>query len=57
MDPINKLSYGLYVLSANDGEKVNGCIINTACQVASKPEMISVSVNKSGLTHEMVAAS
>ena len=26
MDPINKISYGLYVLSANDGEKVNGCI-------------------------------
>lgn len=57
MDPINKLSYGLYVLSTNDGDKVNGCIINTACQVASKPEMISVSVNKSGLTHDMVAAS
>ena len=27
------LSYGLYVLTARDGEKDNGCIINTAANV------------------------
>lgn len=25
-----KLTYGLFVLTAKDGEKANGCIINTA---------------------------
>lgn len=25
-----KLTYGLFVLTAKDGEKDNGCIINTA---------------------------
>ena len=28
-----KISYGLYVLTAKDGEKSNGCIINTLQQV------------------------
>ena len=48
-----KLSYGLYVLSAKD-EKDNGCIINTAIQVTSDPNRISVTVNKQNLTHDMI---
>ena len=32
-----KLTYGLFVLTAKDGEKENGCITNTAVQVASEP--------------------
>ena len=32
-----KLSYGLFVLTAREGEKDNGCIINTAIQGASEP--------------------
>lgn len=52
---LQKLSYGLFVLTANDGEKDNGCIINTACQVASDPLMISISVNKANYTCDMIA--
>ena len=51
---MHKLSYGLFVLTAKDGEKDNGCIINTAIQVASEPNQISISVNKANLTHDMV---
>ena len=29
-----KLSYGLFVCTAREGDKMNGCIINTAIQVA-----------------------
>ena len=29
------LSYGLFVLTARQGEKDNGCIINTAMQVTA----------------------
>ena len=32
-NPMNNLSYGLFVLTARDGLKDNGCIINTAMQV------------------------
>ncbi|MDO5143407.1 MAG: ferritin family protein [bacterium] len=49
-----RLSYGLFVLSANVNGKDNGCIINTAAQVASTPNTISISVNKSNNTHDML---
>lgn len=51
---LQKLSYGLFVLTANMDGKDNGCIINTTCQVASEPLMISISVNKANLTCEMI---
>ncbi len=49
-----KLSYGLFVCTAVSGDKKNGCIINTAIQVASNPNRISIAVNKANLTHDMV---
>ena len=49
-----KLSYGLFVLTAKDEEKDNGCIINTAIQVSSMPNQLSICVNKANLTHEMI---
>lgn len=51
-----KLSYGLFVLTANQDGKDNGCITNTAIQVASEPNTISISVNKANLTHDMILA-
>ena len=49
-----KLSYGLFVLTAKNGEKDNGCIINTAIQAASTPNQISICVNKANYTHDMI---
>ena len=49
-----KLSYGLFVVTANKGGKDNGCITNTAIQVASEPNTISISVNKANYTHDMI---
>ncbi|SDA78989.1 NADH-FMN oxidoreductase RutF, flavin reductase (DIM6/NTAB) family [Lachnospiraceae bacterium G11] len=49
-----KLSYGLFVCTAVRGEKKNGCIINTAIQVASEPNTISIAVNKANYTHDMI---
>ena len=48
------LSYGLFVLTARDGEKDNGCIINTAMQQTDTPKRISITVNKANLTHDMI---
>ena len=49
-----KLSYGLFVLTARESEKDNGCIINTAIQAASEPNQLSICVNKSNYTHDMI---
>ena len=49
-----KLSYGLFVCNAVRGDKKNGCIINTAIQVASDPNTISIAVNKANYTHDMI---
>ena len=49
-----KLSYGLFVLTAREGAKDNGCIINTAIQAASTPNQISICVNKANYTHDMI---
>ena len=49
-----KLSYGLFVLSAKDGDRDNGCIINTAQLLTDNPKRITVSVNKANLTNEII---
>ena len=49
-----KISYGLYVLTAKDGEKSNGCIINTLEQVTTTPNKVTIAVNKSNYTHDMI---
>jgi len=51
---LNVLTYGLYVLTARDGERRNGCIVNTVVQVAGEPCQVSVSVSKANLTHEFI---
>ena len=59
MDPkaMMKLSYGLFVLTAKTGEKINGCITNTAIQVTTEPNQIAFAVNKANLTHDLVKES
>ena len=49
-----KLSYGLYVLTAREGSKDNGCIINTAVQLTDNPKRITIAVNKANYTEEMI---
>lgn len=50
-----KISYGLYLLTAKQKGKDNGCIINTAQLVTDNPMQISITVSKSNLTHDMIA--
>lgn len=51
---MNYLSYGMYILTAREGWKDNGCVINTAIQVTGEPPRISISVNKTSCTHGMI---
>lgn len=48
-----QLTYGLFVLSAKD-KKDNGCIINTAGQVTTSPNRITIAVNKQNYTNDMI---
>ena len=50
-----KIGYGLYVLTAREGDKDNGCIVNTFQQVTSDPLRVCVAVNKANHTCGMIA--
>lgn len=39
---MNKISYGLFILTARDGTKDNGCVINTAMQVTANPKELQL---------------
>ena len=49
-----KLSYGVYVVTAKDGNDYNGCIINTATQIVYTPNIMIVALNKTNHTHDML---
>ena len=48
LDPtaLFNLSYGLYVLTAHDGQRHCGCIVNSIMQLTDTPLRVAVSVNK-----------
>ena len=50
-----KLSYGLFILTAQEGNRDNGCVINTAIQVTEKPLRVSIAVNQANLTRDIIA--
>lgn len=49
-----KLSYGLFVVTAHEGDNDNGCITNTVVQQTTSPNRISVTINKNNYTHDMI---
>ncbi len=49
------LTYGLFLLTAKDGGKDNGCVVNTVVQVTSQPNRITVAVNKENYTCQMIS--
>ena len=48
------LSYGLYVLTAREGGRDCGCIVNTVTQLTEDPTRIAVSVNKRNFTNDVI---
>ena len=49
-----KLSYGLFVLTVNDGQKDSGCIVNTVSMLTDNPTRIVVFVNNANYTAEVL---
>ena len=48
------IGYGLYIVTAKDGNKDNGCIVNAVTQLTDKKLRVAVTINKQNLTHDMV---
>lgn len=48
------ISYGLYIITAHENDKDNGCISNTVVQVTDTPKRISVTLNKGNYTTGMI---
>jgi ferric-chelate reductase [NAD(P)H] len=51
-----KFSSGLYVVSADDGTRKSGCVINTGLQLTSAPLQVMVAVNKENYTEGVIDA-
>lgn len=56
-DPMFKIPYGVFVVTTTVDGRDNGCITNTLQQVTVKPNQVSVCIEKSTLTCEMVEKS
>lgn len=56
MDPkaLHQITYGLYLLTAQENGQNNGCIVNTVMQVTEQPTRIALCVLKNNLTHDMI---
>ncbi|WP_337399619.1 flavin reductase [Congzhengia sp.] len=50
-----KIGYGLYVLTAAENGKDNGCIVNTVIQATNTPNRLALAVNKQNYTCEMIS--
>ncbi len=51
------LSYGLFIVTSRNNNRLNGQIVNTVIQVTSDPPRVAVIINKKNLTHEYISQS
>ena len=56
-NPLFNIQYGLFVITTKDDDRDNGCISNTVAQVTAQPNRISVALNKSNFTTELIQKS
>ncbi|WP_434309851.1 flavin reductase [Hominifimenecus sp. rT4P-3] len=49
------MSYGVYLVTAMDGERPTGCIANSIMQITSSPATVAVSMNHDNYTNSCIA--
>ena len=54
---VDKISYGLYIVTSIKEDKYNGQCCNTLFQLTSNPLRVAVCLNKNNLTHEYLMSS
>jgi flavin reductase (DIM6/NTAB) family NADH-FMN oxidoreductase RutF len=47
---LQRIGYGVYIVSSKKDGSINGQIANTVFQITSEPPTIAVSINKQNLT-------
>ena len=52
-----KISYGVYIVTSREGDRINGQTANTVMQVCSTPPLVAIAINKENLTHEFIKKS
>lgn len=52
---LRSLPYGLYVVGSAAGGRRNAMTLNWASQVSFEPKLIAIGVEKTALTHELIA--
>ena len=59
LDPkaLFQISYGLYVVTSNDGKRDNGLIVNTVMQITNSPDRVAVAINKKNYSHDVIKES
>lgn len=50
-----KITYGLYIVSAAEGKKLNGYISNTVFQVTAEPAQFAIACSKNNFTAGMIS--
>ncbi|MFH0948376.1 MAG: flavin reductase [Elusimicrobiota bacterium] len=46
---LEKISYGMYIVSSKKNDKINGQIANSVFQITSTPARVAISINKHNL--------
>mgnify|MGYP002412335645 FL=1 len=49
------LSYGVYLVTAMDGNRPTGCVANSIMQVTSDPATVALSINHDNFTNGCIA--
>jgi flavin reductase (DIM6/NTAB) family NADH-FMN oxidoreductase RutF len=52
---LDKIGYGLYVVTTRDGGRDNGLILNTVTQLTDSPKKIGVTVNRENYSHHIIS--
>jgi len=53
----HKMCYGMYIISSRKGDSYNGQIAISIFRATSTPPILTLSINKTNLTHEYIQAS
>ncbi len=48
------LSYGVYIISCKNKDKITGCTVNSIMQITSSPATIALSVNRDNFTNSCI---
>lgn len=54
---LQKLSYGVYLVTTANGDRLSGCVANSAMQITSSPAQVAVSINHDNATHDQIVQS